>query len=59
MPEKIEVKTLEDMQKQDKNQTPGVIGDKEAKQEIFSLESLEREKMERDRAGILFSNILS
>ena len=29
------------------------------KQAIFSLESMERDRMERDRAGIRFSNILS
>ena len=38
---------------------PHNLGGQMHKQAIFSLESMERDRMERDRAGILFSNILS
>ena len=47
------------MQKQDKIDLSKSNPAEKIKKNVFSLESLEREKMERDRAGILFSNILS
>ena len=50
--------SIEEMSKQSKvAQFPTPGGYK--KPEIITLDSLEKERMERDRAGILFSNILS
>ena len=52
------VMSIEEMSKQSKVAnfpTPGGY----KKPDIITLDSLEKERMERDRAGILFSNILS
>ena len=50
--------SIEEMSKQQKvNNFPTPGGCK--KPEVISLDSLESQRMERDRAGILFSNILS
>ena len=56
MPKEPEVKSLEDVSRPMRSHHLG--GGDMASHRPLTLEKLERVRMERDRAGILFSNIL-